>query len=641
MASNNATFHLFDAFYHWLGQVLAAEKHFLDHFAGCHTDEQRVASVHAVLDADQIQLEPRKGGHKDEKVAEKYLDGAVTVQHTLLGPDFDPETENEGTLENVCKALRLYGEAISYGPVGSSVVQRAHLGRAGLLSKLGQYADALIDCSRVKVSPSDVNLRCELAVVQSACLAKEDRKEAEALIKSALGALSKSDLEKEEKARLTVRLVSQMKELTKCENRQPRCRSITAEECPALFQGPHPSIPNASAAIDLQFTEEKGRYFVANTTIDAGSVVIVDEPYAWMLSPMAWHDHCTHCCKPVMAPIPCPTCTQVVFCSTDCMAEALSSYHGYECCFLHHFATSHELSSMALLVMRVVVRARDHLLDPLADPCFAPVHQQVSNSGARPVGDLVKRTATALFLAQGLRDGGLVADNRLVEAALLRHLQSCSCNAYEISEYVDSAVKTSASQVVAIGGAVYPTISLANHGCWANVCRSSHGRRCVVRATRRIEAGEELLDNYGYSFLGVSRGERRHALKKQYFFECGCLPCSEDWPLFPELKPESKFRCRKCGKLGLKSACKVCESKGAAKAAERKMRLINDRCQMALARVDSASFDDNVESWLIDFIHEMQTKVIHPNKELILAQQALVKIWGWKANRNRLLLLND
>jgi hypothetical protein len=86
------------------------------------------------------------------------------------------------------------------------------------------------------------------------------------------------------------------------------------------------------------------------------------------------------------------------------------------------------------------VRARRWLGEPDGDADYAAVHRQVANSDARPLGDLLKRTATALFLGRGLRQAGFEG-GELVETALLTHLQSCSCNAYEISEHVQAAGK--------------------------------------------------------------------------------------------------------------------------------------------------------------------------------------------------------
>ena len=53
---------------------------------------------------------------------------------------------------------------------------------------------------------------------------------------------------------------------------------------------------------------------------------------------------------------------------------------------------------------------------------------------------------------------------------LLRHLQSSSCNAYEIDELVRRRHQA-ISEPSNIGGAVYATISLSNHSCAPNTIR--------------------------------------------------------------------------------------------------------------------------------------------------------------------------
>jgi len=107
-------------------------------------------------------------------------------------------------------------------------------------------------------------------LIETACLAKNNRKDAEDVIKSALGSLSKSALEKVEKASFTVKLVQQLKRLSEFEKMRPKCQSNFEAACPELFLGPHPNIPNVSSAVELRANKEKGRFLVAATTIDAG-----------------------------------------------------------------------------------------------------------------------------------------------------------------------------------------------------------------------------------------------------------------------------------------------------------------------------------------------------------------------------------
>ena len=62
------------------------------------------------------------------------------------------------------------------------------------------------------------------------------------------------------------------------------------------------------------------------------------------------------------------------------------------------------------------------------------------------------------------------------------------------------------------------------------------GRKCVLRANRTINVGEEILDNYGVYYLAFSKKDRQKRLKQQYFFECDCPACKKNWPTLAEIK---------------------------------------------------------------------------------------------------------
>ena len=79
----------------------------------------------------------------------------------------------------------------------------------------------------------------------------------------------------------------------------------------------------------------------------------------------------------------------------------------------------------------------------------------MTNEGSREAGELFKRCFVAFFLVAHLRAGGFWDNSpecdspdffqreevlSVVELAL-RHLQSCSCNAYEIGEMIEVCVK--------------------------------------------------------------------------------------------------------------------------------------------------------------------------------------------------------
>ncbi len=48
-------------------------------------------------------------------------------------------------------------------------------------------------------------------------------------------------------------------------------------------------------------------------------------------------------------------------------------------------------------------------------------------------------------------------------------------------------------------------------------------------------AGEELTIDYGYVYYLTEKQQRQLSLKSQYFFECVCVACRNNWPLRSKL----------------------------------------------------------------------------------------------------------
>ena len=119
----------------------------------------------------------------------------------------------------------------------------------------------------------------------------------------------------------------------------------------------------------------------------------------------------------------------------------------------------------------------------------------MTHEEVRDPGDPFKRACMAFYLAHHLNLAGFFpsksvngkeedmpqqkpffdASNKevvTIVTLILRHLQSCSCNAYEIDEFVRDTSLQKPDQVLQLGGAIFPTISLSNHSCVPNTIRS-------------------------------------------------------------------------------------------------------------------------------------------------------------------------
>lgn len=181
----------------------------------------------------------------------------------------------------------------------------------------------------------------------------------------------------------------------------------------------------------------------------------------------------------------------------------------------------------------------------------------VTHETKRNVDDLFHRTNMALFLFECLRASGFFgkkattkgetpsADEVFVGSLLVHHVQFLQFNAHEISELVlEKDGDPESGKSIFLGGGLYPTLALFNHSCDPGVTRYFLGTSVVVRAAKNIACGEMIAENYGPIFTQTAKSERQLALKRQYWFECSCAPCEEDWPRFQDMDPSVfRFKC--------------------------------------------------------------------------------------------------
>ena len=192
---------------------------------------------------------------------------------------------------------------------------------------------------------------------------------------------------------------------------------------------------------------------------------------------------------------------------------------------------------------------------------YLAIFNLITNSAVRKLNDLFRRSFVAFFLVKFLiridffgkeSVKKIVDEVCFIGGLLLRHLQSISCNAHEISllrlgEETNKAMATSYAN--GIGAGIYAILSLFNHSCDPHVVRYFRGSKCQVRAIRSIKKDEEIFDNYGVVYAVNTVEERREKLIEQYFFHCICEPCIKDWPRYAKIPTDlslANFKCVEC-----------------------------------------------------------------------------------------------
>ncbi|XP_076245578.1 uncharacterized protein LOC143186068 isoform X3 [Calliopsis andreniformis] len=135
----------------------------------------------------------------------------------------------------------------------------------------------------------------------------------------------------------------------------------------------HAVLENCSDAVALQFDEKRGRHLVATRNIKAGSVLIVDRPFAFSTDKGALNRNCLNCHVTLIlhdsVKIPCRSCRTVFFCSEKCRKEAWQTYHRYECSVFNSLyeAMLHHLQAVncnAYEIVENVYNKKTHVWEP-------------------------------------------------------------------------------------------------------------------------------------------------------------------------------------------------------------------------------------------------------------------------------------
>ncbi|XP_069693150.1 SET and MYND domain-containing protein 4-like isoform X2 [Periplaneta americana] len=302
---------LFDSLLNTVWQIARKEEDFLTTFARLTTDVKRVEKILSLAELKDFRVTDCFSG-KYETRAEDLM---------LLGDRLDLETA-----EKLQQALALYSSAIKLSPSESPSLARSYMGRAHALYRAG-YADLAIEDARRALGPQlpqqdTIKLLCLIANCHQV---SGKWNLAEDVLQQALETLTNSDIENDIKAALTGNIASQLKQVVqnkqqeKSKKKSKKGGAANAKgsrvgdaDKPELTYGKNADIPAASSALKLCYSPDKGRYMEATRTIKLGSVLIVEQPYAWGLSGEAMTGHCLHCCRLARTPVPCAHCSTIL-----------------------------------------------------------------------------------------------------------------------------------------------------------------------------------------------------------------------------------------------------------------------------------------------------------------------------------------
>ena len=240
-------------------------------------------------------------------------------------------------------AILLYTEAMRYAPCNPVLLEGEALAwaaanRSAAFYQQQQYKQAIEDIEVAVASGYPQNSIYKLYIRQCKCELELGRiNRAQAAFDSAVEAIEWSGLKKDVRSDLTVNLQEAFINLAKTadeegiteEKEEPTGLARERAAVPEFLsvKSPHAKLPAASDAIKVRHEPGVGRHVVADRDIQAGEVLFIESPIVSTIMDDHVESICLVCMSYTTSPLPCPTCSDVNFCSLACRTHALQTFH--------------------------------------------------------------------------------------------------------------------------------------------------------------------------------------------------------------------------------------------------------------------------------------------------------------------------
>ena len=478
------------------------------------------------------------------------------------------------------EALTAYNKAVIFAPHVEDHLSRACADRAACLLEIGDPESALKDIEHAlaiddypfeKLFELEERRGHALLGMKQFGRARESFQKAIARLEDAAGFLHKKMVDRK-MAELQAALASATCNMDEAVKEGAGSKFVNMKKLPEL-KGKNQNYPALSNKVDVFTNQTRGREIFANSDVAAGDLLGVERPLVSFLEKDYMKSNCWHCLVTLKAPIACPLCSAVKFCSKSCLDEALHTYHPSEC-LLTDLLVANRISSWVLAYRAVSSRALKHHLncrdsgsngvfasDDLANllrmnfPRTIHTEEEVKKRTVIAVFYLILLQMTGYFDSKDLKvnpslssiqqmkgkenDTSLSEEELYIGLLLDRTIEATPFCTTEVCHFEMSDVGdwTTGKVTPVIGKTINPTLALVSHSCYPTAARVCHQNKTLLVAQKKIKAGERITINYSAPFYAAARAERMQYLQNGYSLRCECDSCLQDWPLFDLLPP--------------------------------------------------------------------------------------------------------
>ncbi|KAJ8667376.1 hypothetical protein QAD02_009038 [Eretmocerus hayati] len=490
--------------------------------------------------------------------------------------------------------LILYTRAAAFAHSDSLELALALGNRSALLCHLGRYEDCIVDIDRALLLPISDSLKTKYLVRKVECQAALGKIEVEETCEETKILLQNLDIDIEEKKDLVLKLVQAMIRFNKKEF-EPSHVVWKFEETSTgrkFSKNLSAEVPDASIALQINYESSAfGRHVKADREIIPGEVLFAGRPYVSLPMESRSYSHCSHCLSFLWSGLPCPGCTLAVYCGEACMIEARQMYHEIECLVAGRARRKRECGNAGrLLALRILLMAirefdgdvqglrkefeaidvhRDHRTKGFSDnhsvfvnnyKSIYSLSHNMTKKAKENLNWVSEDSAVLLYLLARYTkvfrkyfdyDERALATNDtalFIGKLLSRYQHIVLINASSVVKDAGTEVSTDWNWIIpqeesSVGLYLTSFLSLLNHSCHPNVAKcEAADHQSLLYAIRPIAKDEQIFISYGPMYFEMSHAERQKLLTR-FHFECNCVACEKNWPVFKDIIQRNTVYC--------------------------------------------------------------------------------------------------
>ncbi|KAH1003901.1 SET and MYND domain-containing protein 4 isoform X1 [Dendroctonus ponderosae] len=473
--------------------------------------------------------------------------------------------------KDLLKSLEFYTRSLCCATPNGKEYGLALANRSAVSFEMKEFESCLRDIELCFQSNYPKDLRPKVYIRKAECLYESGQQSnLEKCIREALKFLNGTKIVDKNKHILKL---NQLRGSTLKQNKVDMCRDNSIVDLPGFEDGENQTFAFASSKLKMSYDKIRGRHVIAQKSIQRGDVLFVEK--AFIFAPVfkenkeLYSFKCYNCLTDIISSIPCRSCTLCVYCNENCRTFSWEECHKWECAGMqaniwYDLGIGFPAFKAALKGVKsgfnIIKGGYDEDLKHFGSkednyPYFNRLVSNIYKSkNAAPyivmsaiiVSYLQKYTD---FFSWFLQQKNCPKNNsnsliKYVGGLITKHIAQLSCNSSIIEHWTYSSTDLLFPDIlITVACGMFPSVSIMNHSCRANVTNFFICDTIVVKAIEDIEANEEIFNCYGIDYRGMNREQRQIACKSLYHFDCKCVICSDQ---SKEVEMLDSYICPKC-----------------------------------------------------------------------------------------------